>query len=41
MKKSPSIDELLPSDADIAAVSEIPAVDKSDPDMASVECSRT
>lgn len=40
MKKSPSIDELLLSDADITAVSGL-RWDKSDPDMASVECSRT
>jgi uncharacterized membrane protein YidH (DUF202 family) len=39
MNKSPSIDELLRSDADTTAVPEIPVVDKSDPDMASVEYS--
>jgi uncharacterized membrane protein YidH (DUF202 family) len=39
MNKSPTIDDLLLSDAAIAEVPGIPAIDKSDPDLASVEYS--
>jgi len=39
MSRSPTIDEILASDADIVLVPEIPALDKSDPDQASVEYS--
>lgn len=39
MTKVPTIDELLLSDADIAEVPAIPAIDKSDPDRASIEYS--
>jgi len=37
MNKSPTIDELLASDAKIAQVPEVPAVDKSDPSWTSME----
>lgn len=39
MSKSPTIDEVLVSDGAVAPVITIPAVDKSDPDQASVEYS--
>jgi len=39
MSRSPTIDEILASDADIVLVPEIPALDKSDPDQASVDYS--
>jgi uncharacterized membrane protein YidH (DUF202 family) len=39
MNKSPTIDELLASDAAFTQVAVIPVVDKSDPDQASVEYS--
>jgi len=39
MNNSPTIDELLASDAGIVLVPEIPAIDKSEPDRASVEYS--